>query len=1136
MSSPTKTLSCQPPPIPPVEQESEGSDSVVEPKLSVEDSPPVEPSLDESDQFSWDADKQNCVSDDHIVVQYSTHGSLNTSVENGKAGGTSYPTVNSCPRVGSSSCLSPSDEQHYECDFGNSNYTTTLSPESSCPRSQPSELSNWKVGLAFDQQQHSLEAENHPIASESTSQMNMEVASVSSQAAASLAASNEDLISPIECKPTYEQPPHLSSMEDNVVQTRLSQSSYMLPSLIVSDFTPARLPETTSQRQDFGSNSYSALPPDKCPPNSIVPFRVQSKYRAYTRSSSDGEDIRWYFCKSFLGPNEVAASIPTTELVGKGEYLRFSVRDSSSLEAVFLEREEELVSAWWKEYAESSRGPFRALGHRSNTSSVSDKISMKADDKLAENQAATGSVTQHSGKSHPSYGGSILEYDNEEIVGVPVKGGLYEVDLLQRRCYPVYWSGDNRRVLRGHWFARKGALDWLPLREDIAEQLEIAYRSQVWHRRTFQPSGQYAARVDLQSATPGLHALFTGEDDTWEASLRADAYGLTYVLGLQGSGIKLRRGFAPSGSPQPTRDELRQRKEEEMDDYCSQVPVRHLVFMVHGIGQRLEKANLVDDVGTFRRTVASLAEEHLTSYQRNTQRVLYIPCQWRRHLKLGGESAVENCTLEGVRALRQMISATVHDVLYYMSPVYCQDIIDSVSFSLNKLYQKFVKRNPGYDGKVSIYGHSLGSVLSYDILCHQEKLPSPHGLQGSNFMEDDLFEEEQEESLPQTPSSKISNANHVSELEALRAKVASLQAKLLSLEGLQVRNDNNTESVDACESAETEDAQFLKCSSHKDGLQQGNANGRIGETGNTKSCESESAYGQIRDDIGSSFSRNTASDPPPTESLKTISSKKHHTPRIRYTKLQFKVDTFFAVGSPLGLFLGLRNVRLATGDGAEYWKDEGIEEEMPACRQMLNIFHPYDPVAYRVEPLVCKEYIGKPPVFIPYHKGGKRLHIGLQEFSKGLTARSKALGNSFTRMVKAFYSNSSNKGKDVENADEAQNKKTTYGSLVIQRLTGSLDGRIDYMLQDSTFEHQYISALSSHTSYWQDNDTALFILKHLYRDIPDSPLVSTTDLTLAAKNVTSVSVGIREADTDLAFNFFSKDEFVAALSSVERTS
>lgn len=51
------------------------------------------------------------------------------------------------------------------------------------------------------------------------------------------------------------------------------------------------------------------------------------------------------------------------------------------------------------------------------------------------------------------------------------------------------------------------------------------------------------------------------------------------------------------------------------------------MFMVHGIGQRLEKSNLVDDVTNFRHITADLAEKHLTSYQRGAQRVLFIPCQ-----------------------------------------------------------------------------------------------------------------------------------------------------------------------------------------------------------------------------------------------------------------------------------------------------------------------------------------------------------------------------------------------------------------------------------------------------------------------------------------------------------------------------
>jgi hypothetical protein len=33
---------------------------------------------------------------------------------------------------------------------------------------------------------------------------------------------------------------------------------------------------------------------------------------------------------------------------------------------------------------------------------------------------------------------------------------------------------------------------------------------------------------------------------------------------------------------------------------------------------------------------------------------------------------------------------------------------------------------------------------------------------------------------------------------------------------------------------------------------------------------------------------------------------------------------------------------------------------------------------YRIEPLVCEYYISKCPVIVPYHRGGKRIHVGVQ--------------------------------------------------------------------------------------------------------------------------------------------------------------
>ncbi|CAM6085035.1 unnamed protein product [Calypogeia fissa] len=932
-----------------------------------------------------------------------------------------------------------------------------------------------------------------------------------------------------------EVPPESSTSHIRDTLRRHSTSS-----VDMSTSPPEFLPESRRQSLSYQSSSFSygsSLKPEHkylkyTLSSPAMPYLAddnvdssqQAKYSQRTRSSSDGSDVRWYFCKTPLRADEAAASVPSTELVGKGEYFRFSKSDSDALEAAFLEREEDLVRAWWKEYGESREGP-------SNANSSHDA-----------NSGEAGHISQTDRNDFDSSRRLQLNsWEEEGNVGVLVKGGLYEVDLMSRRCLPVYWRGDHRRVLRGHWYARKGGLDWLPLREDLSEQLEIAYENQIWRRRRFQPSGLYAARVNLHGATQGLHALFTGEDDSWEAWLCVDTTGISLVLGLRGSGVKLRRGFALPETPQPTQDELRQHKEEQMDDYASRVPVRHVVFMVHGIGQRLEKANLVDDVGAFRRSVAMLAEQHLTQYQRDRQRVLFIPCQWRRELKLGGESSVEDCTLEGVRALRTMLSATVHDVLYYMSPVYCQDIIDSVSRSLNRLYRKFIKRNPDFDGKVSIYGHSLGTVLSYDILCHQtfesststapiaEVLPDvdlshkKHESDGSLSSADSIPEINQdanETSEVVSPSNSSDIKNEVSppedsddspfadnsdkmkdenkDMEITSQTKSEPQCNVESDEPLEAQHSNEAAQVHMTE-VEALKAEVKMLQEKLSALMQEKSLGEKSCSSPPPGTSSQHTLGTLEDDSnkGPDGQGAGAGDPelakkPPTadkaeaQMNNKFNSKKHFTPYISYTKLDFEVDTFFAVGSPLGVFLSLRNIRIGVGLGQEYWQDDGIEEEMPAVRQMINIFHPYDPVAYRVEPLICREYVKRRPKFIPYHKGGKRLHIGMQEFQEDLSARSKAIVNSLssvgTRVASAFTSAPSNKTEETE-----ANKEKTYGAKMMERLTGGPDGRLDYQLQDSTFEHPYIAVLSSHTSYWHDLDTALFILKHLYKDVPEEP-------------------------------------------------
>ncbi|KAK1323564.1 hypothetical protein QJS10_CPA02g00828 [Acorus calamus] len=44
------------------------------------------------------------------------------------------------------------------------------------------------------------------------------------------------------------------------------------------------------------------------------------------------------------------------------------------------------------------------------------------------------------------------------------------------------------------------------------------------------------------------------------------------------------------------------------------------------------------------------------------------------------------------------------------------------------------------------------------------------------------------------------------------------------------------------------------------------------------------------------------------------------------------------------------------------------------------------------------EYIGKRPVIIPYHRGGKKLHIGFQEFKEDMPSHSQAIVNNLNNV------------------------------------------------------------------------------------------------------------------------------------------
>ena len=97
----------------------------------------------------------------------------------------------------------------------------------------------------------------------------------------------------------------------------------------------------------------------------------------------------------------------------------------------------------------------------------------------------------------------------------------------------------------------------------------------------------------------------------------------------------------------------------------------------------------------------------------------------------------------------------------------------------------------------------------------------------------------------------------------------------------------------------------------------------------------------------------------------------------RYPKLSFEPFAFVGMGAPIGLLLALRGI-----------ESLGEDFSFDTCGKFLNIFHPMDPFAYRVEPFINPE--SPKPVQIPHHKGRKRLHLEIADNLGKAAAEMKA--------------------------------------------------------------------------------------------------------------------------------------------------
>ncbi|XP_018604741.1 SEC23-interacting protein [Scleropages formosus] len=687
-----------------------------------------------------------------------------------------------------------------------------------------------------------------------------------------------------------------------------------------------------------------------------------------------------------------------------------------------------------------------------------------------------------------------VQPDPENVV-VCTDGGRYDVHLYDRLRTAVYWEEEPSEVRRCTWFY-KGDTDsrFIPYSEEFSDKLEGEYKKAVssnqWHRRLEFPTGE----------TIVMH-------------------NPKVIVQFQPSAVPDEWGTTQDGQTRPR--VVKRGIDDDHDDIPDgEFPqVDHLVFMVHGIGPvcDLRFRSMVECVDDFRNVSLKLLRSHFQKAQdeRRISRVEFLPVQW--HTALHGDATgvdrrIKKITLPSTGRLRHFTNETLLDVLFYNSPTYCQTIVDKVAMEVNRLHTLFLKRNPTFKGGVSVAGHSLGSLILFDLLSNQKlSLPQqvPIILNGKNPVDikqvaspllqtEDTKSQAAVEDEPAEEGEEFPDLSAVLEHLSLSEYLHTFEQEKIDMESLLMCTVEDLKEMGIPLGPRKKIAKFVKERANKQASRQAAAERKAAlEAENKARLEAEAAQAQSAKALPDSAPKRLPVGGMVSSMHVDYNYFEVGTGQVSvvYHALDFEPVNFFALGSPIGMFLTVRGL-------------ERIEEtyQLPTCKGFFNIYHPLDPVAYRIEPMIVPD-IELKPVLIPHHKGRKRLHLELKE---GLSRMGSDLKQGFISSLKAAWQTlndfarahtastqlqaelemvanqikeeeekqDSDANKLVESPDSAKEEDPV---VKIGMLNGG--NRIDYVLQEKPIEsfNEYLFALQSHLCYWESEDTALLILKEIYK-------------------------------------------------------
>ncbi|XP_024130403.1 membrane-associated phosphatidylinositol transfer protein 2 isoform X4 [Oryzias melastigma] len=249
------------------------------------------------------------------------------------------------------------------------------------------------------------------------------------------------------------------------------------------------------------------------------------------------------------------------------------------------------------------------------------------------------------------------------------------------------------------------------------------------------------------------------------------------------------------------------------------------------------------------------------------------------------------------------------------SPQY-QDAVATVIVRANQVYADFLKSLDGaaFSGQVCLIGDCVGGILGFDALCNSN--PTVNESQNSSRRGSVISVQDQDllspgiiiNSVHGSASPTLEGSRHLSRsnIDIPRASVGDEMKRQLP----RKRSDSSTYELDTIKQHQA----FLSS-------------------------------------LHSSVLRNDATSRRSSSSTMLDGSS--------VGKFDFEVSDFFLFGSPLGLVLALRKTVIPMLDVAQL---------RPACQQVYNLFHPADPSASRLEPLLERKFHLLPPFNVPRYQ------------------------------------------------------------------------------------------------------------------------------------------------------------------------